>query len=242
MPFVTRPPLSGAIGPSAIDTPSDIANIWDWWEPSREGLGNDADINTLNGQFANKDFGKGSGLAPTNKTNILNGLSIARFDGVNQYMDAGPDPSALTAFHAFLVVKSPTSESGLWTLQTTSGAGTKTLYPGLDGNLYEGAARTARINMGTPVLSITTFRVYEIISTSSEWTCKIDGTQQHTTGTNTVSLPSTALLGISSDHGVDFSRFGGDIAGMYWFSAKLTSGQRSQEIGYINNRFGLSSS
>lgn len=230
-------------------TPSDISNIWEWWEPSREtAYANNDAFTTLTGQFASRDWNQGDAAHKcTYKTNIINGLAASYHDA--QPFEQGwdfpasvPDPSALTAAHIFIVIKlendPPTTdfETGIWAFGS-SGLGAH--YPFSDGKIYDDFGSTTRKAINDPGIALDTWRVYEVISTSSEWTALIDGSQIHTTGTNTVGWPSSGqtALGINRDETVGFQ---GWIAGAYMFSAKKTGSDRTTLITYINSRFGLS--
>lgn len=185
-----------------------------------------------------------SGSKPTYKASILNGLGIARFDGTDDFL-ANVDPSALTAVHCFLVVKidadPPPSnlKAGLW---SNSGAAATVYADVSDNNIYDGAFSSARRVFNHTGQALNTWRVVEVVSTASEWTFKLDGTQLHTTGTNTVNITSTpSWFALGQDGPFDGIFLDGDVAGMYIFSAKLTS-TRADMISYLNTRFGLSSS
>lgn len=223
------------------EAPDLISDIWEWWEVEREGLGDGVDINQLTGQknarHMVEDPAGTPEDVPVNDTNQINGLAAARFDTQALLF---PDYSALTAVHMFIIVKldadpPPTEDTtGLW----GTGAATRTHFPFTDSNIYEGFGSTTRQTVGNPAAALTSWRVYEIISTSSEYTVLLDGTQLFTTGTNTVGWGADRWLGRS--HGTRVT-LKGWVAGAYLASAKLTT-DRAALITYINDRFALSSS
>ena len=143
--------------------------------------------------------------------------------------------SGLTAVHAFIVVKAKgdpaagLGDTGLWNVGTNA---LSEHIPYVNGLLYSDAFSTTRHDgMGHTLNLATQFRLLEWISTSSEWTLKIDGTETVlTTGTNTVGCPASPTLlwasGASSRH---------KMAALYIFSAKLGSTDRSNLISYIND-------
>lgn len=228
------------ISPSAPADPSTISSIWDWWEPSRESLSDNDPISTLNGQFAAKTFTQTGVNRPTFKANILNSLGVADFVVTpNPSSMTGPDASALTAGQVFLVIKVP-SDPGVFGENTPWRIGTDgsnaDAYTFTDGVVYIGAGSTARKTAGNPSVTTAAWRVLEVITTSSEYTVNIDGTQLFTTGTNTVGFRNGILLGLGPSGG----QFTGQIAGLYIFSAKLSSGDRTTMVNYLNDRFALS--
>lgn len=238
-----------SIAPSAgggITTPSDLADIWEWWEPSREGFSDNDAIGTLTGQFA---AGSGhnwtqstAGNKPTYKDSILNGLGIARFDGSSDRM-ISVNPTALTAVHIFAVVKldsnTPSSStSGLWSL----GSGADTEYPqiGTQTQIRSTDARGNAVDFSKSGIDLSNWRVVEVVSTSSEWTFSLDGTQIGSSSAN-FSWQAASFIRLGSSSPFDNNFLDGDLAGMYICSAKL-SADRAAMIDYLNSRFGLSAS
>lgn len=224
--------------------PSTLPQIWAWWEPSREaGLSDGDPITTLTDQTGGGRNWTQSNASfkPNYKTGILNGLACARGEGfhssVAQFWN-GPSLAGLTAAHVFCVVKCDTEavgtvDNGLWHLGTDSSSNNH--YPWIDNSIYDGTMATARKTVGAHTgQTLTSWRVAEVISTSSEWTFKLDGTQRFTTATNTVSGHAAPYL--LRNNGGDAIK--GYFAGMYLASAKMTT-DRATLIGYINDRFAL---
>ncbi len=241
-PSASTSPSSSA-SPSGLPDPSTIASIWEWWEPSREGLNDTDPIAQLTGQFApgagHNWTQAAAGAKPTYMANQLNGLGVADFSSAGTIDDlANVDPSALTGAHAFFVIKSdddpPASSKIPWLFGTS---GNKDLYPFTDSSIYCGAFSTSRRTVGNPAAALTSWRVFEVISVSGEYTVKLDGTQLFTSGTNTVAILNNCHFG--SNNGAN--GWDGQMAGLYICSAKLSVGDRTAMIDYINNRFGLSS-
>lgn len=224
--------LSGA---GTIASDFGIASMWEWWEPSREtAYVNNDPMGTLTGQFAGKNFTAAGASRPIYKTGVLNGLAVADYalQGWN-----GVDASALTAGHILYVVKAAndpgvSGTNQLWRIGTSASLDA---YTFTDGIVYMGAGSSTRRTTVNPTVSVAAWRVLEIITTSSEYTVNLDGTQLFTSGTNTVAFSSDLNLGKAPAN-----TFTGQGAGLYIFSAKLSSGDRTAVINYINSRFGLS--
>lgn len=238
MSFLLNPFMLASAGAPALPS---IGDTWEFWEPARESLSNNDPISTLTGQINSRHCTSTTTERPTYQTNQINGLAAAFFDGDNDHLDM-PDFTGITAAHMFFVVKLDadppvnSNESGWSTI--TGDAVNSLHFPFTDGTIYDGTFSTARKTTGNPAASLADWRVYEIISTSGEWTNKVDGTQVFTTATNTVSAPASSMFGQNlANHNLH-----GHLAGMYLFDAKLSSGDRTTLIDYINDRFGLSSS
>lgn len=250
MTFTIDPYVFGAGG--GATTPSSITSIWEWWEPSREGLSNNDPIITLTGQVSpgtGHNWGQATSTSrPTYLSNQINGLGVAHFDitggaGGADWMD-GVNPHALTAVHFFIVMKMPSDPPG--TSQIAWAFGTDTSNPDAvpftDSTIYAGPFSNARKTPGNPTPSLAAWRVYEVVSTSSEWTWRIDGATTgagvfFTTATNSVAILTNCVLGADAN-GANWKNE--DIAGIYIFSAKLSSGDRTTMVNYLNTRFGLS--
>lgn len=246
MSFIINPYVHGAGAPAPPAFPS-IASIWDWWEPDRGGFANNDPIGTLVGQVApgsGHNFVQGTaGAKPTFVTNQINGLGIARFAvaGTADWMN-GVNPSALTAVHCFIVRLIPADPP--LTSQIAWAFGSDTVpdaVPFTDSNIYAGPFSTVRKTIGNPAISLAAWRVYEIVSVSGEFTWRIDGATTgagvfFTTGTNTVGIVTSCVIGADVNNANQCNE---DIAGIYIFSAKLTT-DRAAVVTYLNTRFGLS--
>lgn len=243
MSFIINPYVFGSGGGGSNPTFPTIADVWEWWEPEREGLAADAAITTLTGQVApgaGHNWGQTDAAEkPQFKTNVINGLGAALFGGADHMADV--DPSALTAAHWFIVIKNTlaTTATTPWKLGTSASADHYGLTA--DNKIYCGVFSTTRRDCGDPAADLTGWRVLEAISTSSEYTVNLDGTQLFTSGTNTVGSPSNCALGANSTTGSGAWN-NGHIAGIYIFSAKLGTTDRNLMVTYLNARWGLSMS
>lgn len=220
-----------------------------WGEPSREiGYGNGDPIEPFTDQSGNSRHWTHTGgdeTLPRYEENVLNGLAVADGDhvGGNEGWNTGPDMSSLTAVHAFVIMKAKADpagdigQTGLWNMGTDALAAH---VPYVDGVIYDDAFSNARKTTGNPDTNMASaFVLYEVISTSTEWTRKINGAtsgnDHFTTGTNTVAGPVNPTLlfnvGATSRH---------KLAGLYICSAKLDSTDRTTLVTYINDRFNTS--
>jgi hypothetical protein len=237
-------------------TPTAIADIWEWWEPSRESYSNGDPITNLNGQANNRDMANVSGSKrPEFVTNVLNSLAVARFTGQSigpLGSDKGtflqiPTMSGLTASHVFFVIKALNDPSqngqgqGGFSDNTDGGTNQGAHYPYTDSNVYESWGTSDRKSVGNPATTLAQWNVYEVISTSSEFTVLLNGVQIFTTGTNTVAFNAgDPFIGTFLSSDGSWYSWSGDIAGVYQFSAKKTGADRTSMCTYINTRFGLS--
>lgn len=233
-------------GGAASDIPTTSLYLW---HRSDYGLYKDsaltdpvtADADTVGGWVDKSGNGRNwtqatSASEPTYKTAIVNSLPVLRFDGSDDFFD-GPNISALTAAEVFIVVKcdaDPSSANGLWRLGND--ASLNTHFPFSDGTLYDTCMTNARKNTGNPTPSLASWRLYNVVSTSSEWTNFIDGTQFYTTATNTVGGNTATRLGRSQDSGTYFD---GDIAELIIYSAKLGTTDKDAVESYVATRYGL---
>ncbi len=179
---------------------------------------------------------------PSYETNILNSLAVAEFGaGPDVYTYwGGPDISALTEGEVFIVIKmeadppSPANHGGLWKF---GDSGDNVHFPFTDNNVYDDFGASARKSTGNPTLSVASWRLYNVVTTSSEWTSFVDGTQHYTTGTNTVDFTSAPVLGASFDSTTYYVV--GQIAEFILFSAKLSAGDKTDLKAYFADRYAL---
>lgn len=247
MSFIINPFVFAAGGGGGPAFPS-LSDIWAWYEAARETGYSDSDgVSPATDQSGNgRNWTHAtSSERPQWQANQINGLAVYNGDHAgNKGWQTGPDMSALTAGHVFAVIKAKADpagdngQTGLWNFGTDS---LSAHVPFTESNVYDDCFSTARKSTGNPTTSLASaFVLYEIISTSSEWTRKINGAtsgnDHFTTATNTVAGPAAPTLLFSSAAFTSRHK----LAGLYIFSAKKTGTDRTDLINYINTRFATS--
>lgn len=228
--------------------PSDIASLQQWFKADAiTGLSDGDPVATWEDSSTNNRDATQStaGNRPLYKTGIVNSLPVVRFDGSNDYLITSGVAgflSGLSAAEVFLVVKvnaDPAAADGSAGLWAMTGSADNTAFPYTDGNVYDGFGSSVRKSTGNPTLSLaSTFRLYNVVSISGEWTSYVDGTQHFTTGTNTVSFGAgDGYLGTSVALGSIV--LAGDIAEFFLFNAKLSTADRQAMNAYIATKYGL---
>lgn len=231
--------------------PNSIAGLVGWWDFSDiTSLFQDdartvpitADGQTIGGVTDRSGSGNHlsqvtAGSRATYKVGVQNGLSVARLDGTSDDWDIG-DLSSLTEgeiFGAWKIDVDPpvaVAQSGLWRF----GTGAVTRFPNTDAIIYDEFGTTVRKTTGDPTDDLTNFFLYNVISTSAEWTSYINAVLHFTTPTNTVAFSATAVLG-----GISGANFDGDMGEVALFNKKLSSADRRAMRNYFNadNRWAL---
>jgi hypothetical protein len=167
----------------------------------------------------------------------LDGQPAAVFTAASGTTLIGPAGSGAAA-HVFIVLSidadPPASgNGGLWETGTDA---SDTHWPFSDGVIYDDFGTTVRKTVGNPGPALTSVRLYEVITTASEWTARLDGAQIFTTATNTVGwAASSAIGGAVSD--ASGTRMNGKIAERLWFSTKRTAPQLAELYGYFEARY-----
>lgn len=135
-----------------------------------------------------------------------------------------PSIATLTRGEAFIRVKKTTYPSaytggGLWWLGDETGSTSGDTYFADSTTVLDSFGAPARRSF-TPTVGLDSFRTYHVRSTSANWTAWLDGVQQYTTASNTVSFAvATPYLGTTSATGnslageiVEFVLWGNPIA------------------------------
>ena len=244
--IITRPALSGSINPSfgiAPINPSDLTDIWEWWEPSRESYTNGQEIATLVGQKNARNMtGFFAGFTPLMSTNVLNGLAVASCPtGFKSW--TGPNMTALTAADILALVKfdadpaANNAHNALWEMGNAAGGEASTRI-GKDstGHVHDAAFTNSLVDFGDPSPSLASWCMYEVISVTNNLQAWVNDSQIGSTiTTNTVSPLSNPRIGCTGNGSMV-----GLIAGIYLCSASISTAQRQGLVAYINNRFALS--
>ena len=188
-----------------------------------------------------------SAFRPVLKTNIINGHSVVRFDGLATFMDTTTAGLNLGEAEVYVVIKAnadPAASSttnGFWYFMASSNPLTQSAhYPHTSGDIYETFRRnTSRVNVNpTPSLS-SAFRLYSVHADTNKYTMRIDTTTIFNDA-SAYTLDQTAggyRIGKSSN-GTSF--FAGDIAELRVYRPKLTNAQRDTLYYYFDTRYTLS--
>lgn len=232
--------ITAVTGPSASWTPADATEGWLFL--NGDTLGGTGNVTTwantaATGGATNNVTTASPGVLIVGATATINGLTgknVCRFN---------VPAAGLTPAGAF----SGQGASGeLWAVLGVTlvgaagcyarfGNGAADFYPFADGSIYDSFGSNVRKSCGAPVTSITAFHVLRIKTAASAWTMWLNGVQQFTTATNTVSWSSTPAIGFNSS--ATFMK--GDIAMLFAGNA-LAAGTVANMQAYINSKYGFS--
>jgi hypothetical protein len=169
-----------------------------------------------------------------------NGQPYLSFDGNDAY-ELPNFLTGYTAAHVFIVVKE-TNDPAVSTASCLgpcahfgTGAGGNTLYPFTNGVIHDCFGSTTRHDTGNPTPSLASWRLYEILTKSGEWTSWIDGTQHFTTASNTMGFPTNPL--IAGDGAGNF--FVGDLEEIMLYGADIGSTDIASVKSYVSSTYGL---
>jgi hypothetical protein len=65
--------------------------------------------------------------------------------------------------------------------------------PNSNGILYDDFLNNSQFQMGPPSVSLTSFNLYNVSASASQWTSRLNGALLYTTTTNSFNAPSGAL-------------------------------------------------
>lgn len=235
---------------SAAIAPPAMTNLWSWvkagsgvFQDSGLSTPATADGNPVGGWVDQTGNSRNwlqstSASRPTLKLSIINGQPVVRFVAGSpfQFLN-GPNPSALTEGEIWIVVAAldatgAAATGGMWSFGTGTG---DVVYPFTDLNIYDDFGSTLRSNQN-PSVSLSSFHLYNVISTSSLWQMYMDGNFIKNNVSNTVGWTSTPYLGQAFSQS---SAFSGDIAEVLFYSAALSAPDRVTSKAYIAAKYGL---
>lgn len=159
--------------------------------------------------------------------------------GGAQTFVAGPalNGLGLTQGHVFLVLQLDADPpavgvGGVWSLDVQ---GNDDHLPFTDGVIYDGCLSNARKSTVNPVPSFADApRLYEVVSSATEWTNRLDGAQLFTTGVNTVAYPGAGWR-LGASRTIPFMK--GKMAEFIIFPTKRTAPQLVQLYAYFEARY-----
>lgn len=214
--------------------PEDIASIWAYYEGDSYSQADGSDITTA---WTDKS-GNGRHAAvtgtPTFETNELNGQPIIRLGADTNDYFTPPSMAGLTAGTIICVwkVTDVTTHGG----HRFGSSGSASHYPfGGDGLIYDTFGSTTRKDSLTSQITIlNNWHRLRIHSATNDWGMFQNGSTVHTTATNTVGFESSPRIGFNGAQNMKV-----DLAAVYLFSAKLTTGEISDMNAYINSKYGI---
>lgn len=219
---------SGGVGNTVVN-PATITGLSAWYKADSLGLGDGTAVSSWtdasgNGRHAVQATG---GFQPIYKTGILNGLSVVRFDGVDDTLVA---VCALQSARTIFCVAKLTGAAGsTWRVWALGGANTATLRNFFGAWQYDNNQAGSGVSLGgnTANFSYLTIRYNSTAST--------DGYLANAAPTNfdpTDTYSATTAFNISST-------WAGDIAEILVYDVALSASDVSSLQSYLANKYAL---
>lgn len=139
-----------------------------------------------------------------------------------------PDMSGFTQGEVFIVLDidadppAASADTGLWTIGTALNS---THYPWTDGTIEDGAGSTVRKTVGNVAADLTAVHLYNVESSLSGWTARIDGTTVKQEPSNIPGFAAAGRLGLSTGSGS--YRLKGRVRQFLIFDRVLTLSERT---------------
>jgi hypothetical protein len=178
--------------------------------------------------------------APSVLPNAQNSHAAVHFTAANsQYLNLPAVLSGLTSGEVFAVFRTTSNKPASTMALYRFGPGNGSDMPNSNGILYDDFLNNSQFQMGPPSVSLTSFNLYNVSASASQWTSRLNGALLYTTTTNSFNAPSGALtLGANIPFYVgDF--LDGDIAELIVFNQALTAQQRSSVGQYLQSKYAL---
>ncbi len=191
-----------------------------------------------------------TGLRPTLVSNAMNAKPVLHFDGQGRLLGVPGFLSNAAAAEGFVVTRVPSEYSanggGVWSFgwNIPGGCGHGTRYPTDQGQILDDFS-SANAYYSGPIggARIDEPHVYNVVSSSSEWTSRINDNVQFTTTNNTVAFSPEPAIGASGwQPFYDRNYFTGDIAEVLVFDHALTQTERDAVFSYLHDKYGLGDS
>jgi alpha-tubulin suppressor-like RCC1 family protein len=181
----------------------------------------------------------GSSTAPLAVGNAIGNKPALRFNGQNTSLSLPNLLQGATAAEAFVILRaassSPSGNRGLWSF----GSNYRNAYPQSNGQIVDDFGSGDRYTF-SPNAPITEQHLYNVVSSSTEWTSRMNGAVQFTYGNNGVGFWSWPVLGSGGAvSGYGSTNFDGDIAEVLIYDHALTQSERDAVTAYCMRKYGL---
>ena len=224
-------------------------NLRAWWKADAIiGLSDQDALTTWEDSHTNNiDLTQATTTAkPKYRTNVVNGKPAVVFDPTVTGRFLAPTTACVGAFtegEIFAIVKITTEPpaSATWTgLWQWGGTGERMHFPwNGDSVIYDNFGSTFRKTVGNPTPALTSWRLYNTSSKTSEWIARIDGTSIFSTASNATAWSGNEFLGKSLQASATDYWFNGTIAEVLIYSAVLSSTLRDEVEAYLADKYAL---
>ena len=241
---------SGYSNEISITTPATGATLpmtgMKLWLRADFGVVKDASnlVSSLTDESGNGNTGTSSGSSQTLLVSgAMNGNPALHFNGQSTVISLPSFLSGGTAAEAFIVLRAtseqPTGNRGLWSI----GSDYRNAYPQSDGQIVDDFGSANYYWSGATVVRLNEQHLYNVVSTSTEWTSRINGRIQFTTASNTVGFwPWPAIGSGGAVSGYGSTNFDGDIAEVIIYDHALSPAERDSVNSYLMSKYGMNDS
>ena len=189
----------------------------------------------------------GPSARPTYQTAVLNGLSVVRFDGVDECLDINPATwlQARLGVTMFIVAKASAPTNGNKQTIISTDQGDMDVFIDTAGNFVVGSAGGVTAEPTTPIAADTNFHIHVICYDGQQSGVNrlkyfYDKTQPALTFTGTPASTTSNTnnaMSFGCDAGAEF--FTGDIAEVLVFNRALTAQETDDVEQYLNTHWAL---
>lgn len=226
------PDFAAAYADYDLVEPSDIPGLEAWYDADNLGLADNAAVRSWPDSSGHlRDLLQGTAAnQPTLQTNELNGHSVVRFDGTNDYLTTAFGLTLAQPLRIFVVAKSATA-SGHRVVDGIDGTNRAAMY-GVPSSTWRMWATGAEVIGPTRDAN---YHIHYVRFTGATSTIRVDG------GAGTTGNPGAAgLAGLTIGAGQDLAAFhDGDIAEIIVYSSTLTFAQLNALGRYLSVKYAL---
>lgn len=175
---------------------------------------------------------------PALQENVVNEKPALYFNENNSAIFFGNIYNGATQGEAIVYLKvsdaTPPGSRVLWRFGRYGSSLVSSQYPDSSGRIQDAFGRSSKFNSNTPPIPIDQFHIYDVLSASSNWQNRFNGTLDGSTTSNTVSFSTNCSLGVE-----DGGSFDGYICELLMYNSTLSSTQRTVVYDYLNSKYGI---
>jgi alpha-tubulin suppressor-like RCC1 family protein len=241
---------SGYSNEISITTPATGATLpmtgMKLWLRADFGVVKDASnlVSSLTDESGSGNTGTSSGSSQTLfVSGVMNGYPALRFNGQSTAISLPSFLSGATGAEAFIILRAtseqPGGNRGLWSI----GSDYRNAYPQSDGQIVDDFGSANYYWSGATIVRLNEQHLYNVVSTSTEWTSRLNGRVQFTTASNTVGFWPWPVIGSGGAvSGYGSTNFDGDIAEVIIYDHALSPSERDSVNSYSLLKYGMNDS
>ncbi len=230
--------------PDTTDAPGQINGLQLWLDASRlTGFSDGAGVTSWNDRSGNGHAAiqTTASRQPTYRSNVLNGLPVVRFDGVDDALDAGEIDLYRTGQTIFVVARVDVAKNQIFVSQHAGSTDGSWFFAGTPTGLKYVVinADSHRVDYNASVAGVTNFGIWTARYTGGRMDIAVAGRDLSGNGAQSGLIKDDNQHVVVGDYGGPGWKLDGDVAEIIVYNRSLSAIERTAVENYLGTKYAL---